>query len=394
MSRRRIAAWFGLAMILVAVALVWWKAVPLTAEPFFQLTSDTRGKLIDDIIHDNLPNRGHMHSAFAFDQLGNTYLLASKQSATNKSSGKVSPTSSVSTSSEIIRFMPAKHNIVHVLVVDAQGQIRRVIPLRRMDGRPIRNLAQFLAVSPSGQRLWTLRQSQESAEDWQPLIRGEKRTILLNAYDSNGKPIGEWKVPTAWTIIDAYALAADEERAYVVLETLEEQMLVYKPRVEQPEYRPYPGSWQPGTSFITTNGQFWHLLPSNSGNVQAFVTHLKKPSVLFTTFQWQPQGFTPFLFWADDEIGLFVFKHLYEHAPTSTPPRRIRSDGAKAVYHVAPDGTVQKLFETPDILQQRFGYQVRTGQPLKADANYIWLEAEYLKNGKVTEYQIVKVKYR
>jgi hypothetical protein len=394
MSKRKwlFAGAFLVILLLCANFVSLW-LYSIVAKPVFRLVSDVKGNPVDRISQTPIPNKGYLHAAVAVDKLGNFYLLSSKRN-------EFAPIPGVPSSVEPEReqeYVVAQQRIIYVLVVNAEGQIQQAVPLRRLDGRLVRGGCDFLVVNKSGERWWTLRQAHESLEDWKDRDEVEQRTVLLNTYDNQGKCLGEWKVPMGLAG-ETFAMAAIGTEVYIAPENLEQekQLLTYSVGSTQSEQRPWPGSWIPmiSGSFITSDGQFWHLLPSNSGNVQAFVTHLKKPSVLFTTFQWQPQGFTPFLFWADDEIGLFVFKHLYEHAPTSTPPRRIRSDGAKAVYHVAPDGTVQKLFETPDILQQRFGYQVRTGQPLKADANYIWLEAEYLKNGKVTEYQIVKVKYR
>ncbi|PQV62753.1 hypothetical protein B1R32_12341, partial [Abditibacterium utsteinense] len=139
---------------------------------------------------------------------------------------------------------------------------------------------------------------------------------------------------------------------------------------------------------LTALDHYRHLQSPTDDNVRAYVTKLNEVSHLFTTFRWHRKGEFPFLFWADDKIGLFAFENLKDEKG------KLRfADGAKAVYRVAPDGTVHTLFETPNVLPVKRGEQVRAGQLLKADAHFVWMEATYLKDGKATEYQIVKVPY-
>lgn len=391
-KRKQLFAWLLAVMLLGGIVVLHRRSSIVTAEPVFRLIYGAGSNPIDGVSQVPIPNKGYLHAAVATDRSGNFYLLTSKQDVISKIPGvppSVPP-------ERVSQYMRSQQNIIHVLVISSSGSVQRAVPLRRLDGRFVRGYSEFLAVSDSGQRWWTLRNAHESLEDWKDRDEVEKRTVLLNAYDGNGKALGEWSIP-AGLAYEAFVLSAQGNQAYVSLEAMEEkkQFLVYKPGQERPQQRPWPGSWIPAIagSFITADGQFWHLSSHTNGNVESYVTQLSGSSRLFTTFRWRHKGFysslSLSLFWADIKIGLFVFERLKDEKGNI---RLI--DGAKAVYRITPDGQVRKLFETPDILPARSGEQVRAGQLLKADANFVWMEVEYLKGGKVTEYQIVKVPYQ
>lgn len=366
------------------LAIYLLRATP-TAIPVLRLTYGAKGVPVDAVSQIHIPNKGHLHAAVVTDQFGDFYILSVKRDATLK---VLRVPASATTIEDAYR--QAQQNVVHVLIVSEAGEVKRAVPLRRLDGRLVRGDCEFLAVSASGERLWTLRQAGESPKDWKHRREVEKRTVLLNVYDNQGKPLAEWEVPTIALAIETFAMAATETEAYVVPEFLkqEKQFLIYRLGQQQPQKHPWPSSWHPtiGASLITTSGQFWHLQPQNKGSVSAYVTEFGEPSRLFTTFQWHREMSYPFLFWQDAQAGLFVFENLKDEKG------KIRfADGAKAVYRIAPDGALHKLFETPDVLQAKSGEQVRAGQLLKASAHFVWMEATYLKDGKATEYQIVKV---
>ncbi|WP_238596596.1 hypothetical protein [Abditibacterium utsteinense] len=191
-----------------------------------------------------IPNKGYLHAAIANDRFGNFYILASKNKL-------------VAGATEL-----PETSVISVLVVDYKGQIRREVPLRRLDGRFVRGGCEFLSVNDSGDRWWTLRQSRELAENWKQQRKAKKRTALLNVYDNRGKPLSEWEV-TLPLASETFAVAAIKNEIYVAPEILEQkkQFLFYRLGNLQPQKYHWPGSWSPtiGGSFIGANGQFWHL---------------------------------------------------------------------------------------------------------------------------------------
>lgn len=384
-NRKNVFQWLIFSLIMYIGFSIYQFSAASKATPVLQVIYGTGKNSVGIISQLGIPNKGYLHAAVSTDVSGNFYIITKKQ---NIKLNVLNVPASIALK-DVAGYRETQKEVVHVLVANANGGIDHVIPLKRLDGRLARGHCEFLAVSASGKRWWTLRQAGESPEDWKDYSVVGKRTVLLNAYDNHGKPLAEWKVPLPLAS-ETFALAATDTEAYVVPEILEQekQLLVYHLGRQQPQKRPWPGSWVPAIagSLITANEQFWHLEPHPDGSVESYITTMGKPSRLFNTFQWHRKGSYPFLFWADEKEGFFVFENLKDNKGN------IRfSDGAKAVYRIAPNGTVHKLFETPDVLQAKPAEQVRAGQLLKADENFVWMEVSYLKNDKATEYQIVKV---
>lgn len=364
-----------IALLVLAIGLGYWMLgsarTSLRAEPVFQIDFAQKNSPVYGLSRNPIPNRGYLHASIATDTASHFYSLALKRDAEQEK-----------------RMAHPRHaNIISVLALDVKGNAEQAVPLKREDGRYVRYLCEFFSVSPSGKRWWTARRPYESPSDLQ---QGSNPKGVVTAYSNDGKVLQEWTLPTSIGSVMLVGAVGEAQVCVVGQESVGQKGKLWVYRIGQtlPQELPYPSNWLPmiSASLITSEGEFWCLVPDMSGVVEARVAQLTQSARVFTTFKWHRKGSSPGLFWQDAQAGLFVFENLKDEKGKI----RLR-EGAKAVYRVAPDGTVHKLFETPDVLQTRRGEEVRAGQLLKADANFVWMEATYLKDGKVSEYQIVKV---
>lgn len=342
-------------LLVVGCVAGYFRAVAPIAQPIMRLVFGSRDCPVDGLGGVDFPSKGFNRASLAAGQDGKFYVLTNNQNPKEK------------------------EPVIHVLTADTGRNVKRAVPLRRQDGRLMRYLCYFLSVSPTGRRWWTARRPHESEAD---LREGNHPKAILTVHDESGKGLQEWVMTQA---IDDVILvqAVGENKVYTI--DGENQILVYEVGQQQPQKLSLPLIYTTAAAFATYEGNFVGLQGNNNGQVKALVTGSSLPSRVFTTFQWLPKGAFPSLFWYDPQEGLFIYEYL------SGKDNNIRLDRAKSVYRITLDGQVHKLFETPNVLQAKPGQQVRAGQLLKADAHFVWMEATYLKDGKVTEYQIVKV---
>lgn len=374
MSKRKgLVALFLLVLVCCGFGVCLWIRSSTTAEPILRLVIGAKTYPVDSVVQQGLPLRAYSHASVAVSRKDQFYLVTGKRDV---ATGQWEPN-------------PSRLRPLSVLITEKEGL--RVVPLRGTGGLAVRHTCDFLTVSPSGKRWWTGRRRHETVSD---LTKGVGSETVLTAYDEAGALLQEWALPSPVDEL-SFIQAVGEEQAYVV-DPEQKKVWVYKLGSPQPQGLDYPASWTPaiGASLVTDEGRFLKLHPARSGAVQIREAELGKPSRVLTTFQWHQKGFSPSLFWQDAKAGVFVFEHLREYDPTSTPPQRNRGDWAKAIYRIAADGQVHKLFETPDVISSKPAEQARTGQMLKADEHFVWFEVEYFKGNTPTEYQIVKVPYQ
>lgn len=342
-----------LLLIIGGGAYLKLSAAPI-AQPVLRLVFGSRDCPVDGLGGVDFPSKGYNRASFATGQDGRFYVLTSKQNSTEK------------------------EPVVHVLTSDANGTVKRIVPLRRQDGRLMRYLCYFLSVSPTGRHWWTARRPHESEAD---LKEGNHPKAILAVHDESGKSLQEWVMNQAVADI-ILVRSVGENKVYTV--DGGGQILVYEVG-QKPKEVSLPYLYTTPNALVTQDGQFVGLQAISDGQVKALVAKPNQSSFVFTTFQWFPKGSLPSLFWYEPQVGLFVYQYL------ENEDGNLRKDKAKAVYRVASDGTVHKLFETPNVLQSKPGQTVRVGQLLKADAYFAWMEVEYWKDKRMTEYQIVKV---
>lgn len=369
MSRRPL--WLSLvALSLLGCALLVYAHVRrrFSAETVLRLVIGSDTYPVDAVVQEGLPMRAYHHASVTVDDNGNFHLIASRYAS---ASGQWNAN-------------PLRLRALSVLVADPHGVVKRTTALRRSNRLPVRHACYFLSASSSGESLWTARRDQDTEAE---LLAGIKAASRLTAYTRTGQIIQEWLLPTD---IDEFSFvqAVGNSQVYVV-DGERNRLWVYTRGRPSPEPALIPQGWRPypGSSLITSSGEFWVLKAQQNGVVQALVAKRGQPARVFATFAWHRKNLTPFLSLADTEGGLFGFEYIRD--ATGKRP----GDGAKAVYRITSDGTVRKLFETPDVLPTKRGYTVRAGQLLKADAHHVWMEVEYLKNNRVAEYQIVKIAY-
>lgn len=351
---RKLFLCLALSVVVGCGVVAYFRAATPQPQPVLRLVFGSKNCPVDGLGGIDFPSKGFNRASFATGQDGKFYVLTSKQNTTEK------------------------EPIIHILTAGAGNNIKRAVPLRRQDGRSMRYLCYFLSVSPMGRRWWTARRPHESEAD---LKEGSTPKAILSIHDESGKALQEWVLTEA---IDDIQLvqAVGEDQVYVA--DTAHHVWVYKAGRKLPQE--FAQSINPG-QMVTPNGQIWDAYPRTDGTTEVSVMALGSSPRSFTTFRRSPKEFFPSLFWHEPKVGLFVFEYLKAEAG-------IRDDRAKAVYRITADGVVHKLFETPDVLKAKAGEQVRTGQLLKADANFVWMEVEYFKGSKPTEYQIVKIPYR
>ena len=339
--------------LLTVGAIAYLRSANPTAQPVLRLVFGARDCPVDGLGGVDFPSKNYNRASFAAEQDGKFFVLTSKQNSTEK------------------------EPVIHVLTSDANSAVKQIVPLRRQDGLLTRYLCYFLSVSPTGRHWWTARRPRESEAD---LKEGSHPKAILAVHDESGKSLQEWVMNQ--TIEDIILVRAVGENEVYTIDS-GGQILVYEVG-QKPKEVLLPNLYTTPNALFTQDGQFIGLKVSSNGQIEALLAKPNHSSV-FTTFQWFPAGSLPSLFWYDPQLGLFIDQYL------KNENGNLRKDGAKAVYRVAPDGTVHKLFETPDVLPDKSGQTVRAGQLLKADAHFVWMEATYWKDDKMTEYQIVKV---
>ncbi len=342
-----------LLLIIGGGAYLKLSAAP-AAQPVLRLVFGSRDYPVDGLGGVDFPSKGFNRVTFATEQSNRFYVLTSEQNSAEKE-----PT-------------------IQILTFDADSTTKHVVPLRRQDGRLIRHLCYFFSASPTGRHLWIAHRPYESQVDAK---EGNTPKAILGVHDQSGKCLQEWVMNQ--TVEDILLVqAVGESKVYTI--DGGGQILVYEVG-QKPKEVSLPYLYTTPNALVTQEAQFVGLKASSDGQVKALVAKPNQSSFVFTTFQWFPKGSLPSLFWYDSQLGLFVYQYL------ENEDGNLRKDKAKTVYRVAPDGTVHKLFETPDVLQSKPGQTVRAGQLLKADAYFAWMEVEYWKDKRMTEYQIVKV---
>lgn len=348
MSKRKSLIWL-LTAVLACVAIVGWRRSITTAETVFRLNFTSKDFPVDET--------QFYHGLFktqlapvAIDESGNFHVIAFKRDE-------------------------GAHGVWKVIKGDAKGKIVGVFPLRRKDGRPILGCDHF-SVSPSGKHWWTVR---KPFEDRHKLNKSLWQNWIVTFYDNTGKPLQEWEHPS--DVGEGLLQAADENTAYLADEgsISRNEVWVYKADQNRASVKRFLG--QP----LRSNGQFWSLIhnlpPKKPLHYTASVTQLnKKLQKVYIFHTSEPVT----IFWHDMKAGLFVFN--YSKGGDATV-----FDQAKTVYRVDAKGVVHKLFATSEVIKTRPNQRFVTGQPLKADAKFVWLEVQYFKNNNPTEYQIVKV---
>ena len=363
-----------LGFVLLTIALFAYSVVKSaisTAQPVLQLVFGSRNCPVDGLGGVNFVSKGYNRASVAVDRPNTQfYVFTTKQNPVDK------------------------EPVTHILTIDSSN-IRQTVPLRRYDGRLMRSLLYFLSVNSTGHHWWTAQTPYESVVDSKEHhttaqtfhesavdSKGYSTNAILSVHDESGKSLQEWAMTQS--IADVLLVqAVGENGAYVI--TGDHRLWSYTIGQKQPQELSLPQIYTTAAAFATPQGQFVGFQADSDGQVKAFVTNLDDSSHLITTFQWLPKGSFPSLFWYEPQSGLFVYDYLKDENDN------VRQDRAKAVYRITPNGTVRKLFETPDVLQTKAGQQVRAGQLLKADEKFVWMEVTYLKDGKTTEYQIVKV---
>lgn len=369
----------GLCLLLAAIGLcgfgVYRKVPAMTAQTVLRLDFESEKCPVDGLNNFMLiPAKGYRHASSAIDQAGNIYILARNRDLAAEKQVKHAP-----------------HAVVmNVLVASATGDIKGVVPLHRKDGRLVRYLCEFFSVNDSGRCWWTLRRPYESPSDLQ---EGPSPKAVLTAYDQSGKALQEWTLPQTINEVRAL-LSVGKDRAYVVIDyvgegTGQQQVWVYQIGAAQPQKKvPCPEIDTSLGTFVSPDRKLWYLHYSYKvgGTTEIIAWEPGKSPRQFAAPRKESKPFSAILFGHEPGRGVFAFTYLPDEAA-------VRPYKPKIIYRVDDTGTVHKLFETPDVLASKFGCTVRAREPLKADATFVWLEVEYLKDNKVTEYQIVKVPY-
>lgn len=269
----------------------------------------------------------------------------------------------------------------NVVKADATGRIVGVFPLRRKNGRLIRSESNYLSVSPSGKYWWTVRKPFEDRGNPHGIVLQD---YILTVYNSTGEPLQEWTHPAGVDLLQAvgedevYLAGSSQVWDYKIGEETAARRISTKLFVGQ---------------HMAPDGRFWRLEhPPNTTEPRQYTASVvewgKAPQV-FCKFKMQG---TLSPFWHDPQVGLFFFQYLRRKDHSTYP------DMGKIIYRVTADGTVHKLFVTSNTISNKPGQSLWTGQPIKADENFVWLEIGYYKGHNKghnpTEYQIVKVPYQ
>lgn len=346
------------------------KASALIAEPTVRLVFGSQDCPVSSLLKAPRPGKGRLDTILAFDQTNGFYFVTNQRDAAYEK--------------QVAH--PPHADIINVLSV--RDNVKKVVPLKRKDGRFVRYLSDFLSVSPSGKRWWTARRPYESPSDLQ---EGSNPMAILTAYDESGTASQEWTLPQ--TINEIRLLqAVGEDRVYVVIDDIgdgaeRQQVWVYRIGNTQPQQKvPCPLFEASSGAFITSEGRLWSLQSGVNGSIQVLQWSLDSSPQVSVALRQNSKNRISSLFWHDPSQGVFTLGHSQED-------RTLKPRGTKTIYNLKQDGALHKLFETPDVLPRKPGEEARVGQLLKANAAFVWMEVEYLKDKRVTEYQIVKVPY-
>lgn len=368
MSKRiKLGLWLLVAAGLCGLGVyrsVYRKAIAKTAQSVVSLVFGSKDCPASGLLRAPRPGKGRLDTVLAFDQADGFYFVTSKRDIAYEKQVAHPPHAAV------------------INVLSVRGNVQRLVPLQRKDGRLVRYLCDFLSVSPSGKRWWTARRPYESPSD---LREGPSPKAVLTAYDESGKALQEWTLPQ--TVNEVRLLqAVRENQAYVVIDYVgvgakRQQSWAYQIGAEQPQQKVSCPEFQAWSgAFVTSSGQLWSLRSTPSGSIEVVTWKLSQLSHVFATIQKETIQFFPTLFWHAPNQGVFIYRHV----PSENASER---KAAKAVYRVGAGGTIHKLFETPDVLPSKPGQQVRAGQLLKADENFIWME---MNTSRATNRQSIK----
>ncbi len=378
-SRHKLLFWcLGLALAGCLMIVYLSASVPV-ARTIFRLDFTSRNRPVDEVIWSMMPGHGHRNTSIATDQVGNFYLATGKHDEIEvklppEGLGKPVPG---------VTFEDLKklaEQAIHVLIVDTKGNIKRIVPLHRKDGRLMRASCHFLSVSPSGERWWVARTPFESPSDW--VTQNQK--AILSVHDQSGKTLQEWTLRGGIYDVNV-ARAVGEDQVYVDDSSV--PLSVYTIGQQSPEDLTGPsfglGDW------VSPSGRFWSV--QGEKQLQAIVQERGKSPQVFSTFQWSRKG-TPMVSWFDPQVGLYVLSGVSSTEQWVGPGR------AKTIYFVSKNNQIHKLFETPEVVQSRTGRRLVVGDVLKANSNAIWMDVKHYEEKqpalyqKAKEYEIIEIR--
>jgi len=323
-----------------------------TIHPLVQWELQPNNPLVDALVPSRPVISGFSLTSIAADAGGNFYLIVRKQHA------------------------------LYIVTLNKEGKEIKRFPLRRKDGRAVRDENEYFSVNESGTRFWILRRP---AEDMVGRYRWRIPYRILAVYDETGRLLQEWKHSDGEIALQAIG----NEGAYVPQEG--RQTSIYRIGVNQPLLVDLQLNY---SSYLNSQGQCWDIGMKHTeedfsaSETREFTISVKeigrKPRIIYT-YTNVPFELPKEIFWQENDSDLFFSTYQAEKDGS------IRSY-FPIVYRASPQG-IQRLFDSSALFETNDKKKITVGKLIKADVGgTVWMEAK-LSNAidKTSEYRIVKV---